>query len=106
MLERQEVSIVSRDFWFKIVEFLQRNWALIDGDAAAVIVWFLGDTGGVFDRLTFSSTSEAELALMRNGFRRFADDQRAQTFLAPPREPFYQRPHPNGPIYSSGRYWK
>jgi len=24
------VEIRSRDYWFKIVEFLQQNWALID----------------------------------------------------------------------------
>ena len=26
----EEVSIASRDYWFKIVEFLQENWALVD----------------------------------------------------------------------------
>ena len=26
----EEVQINSRDYWFKIVEFLQQNWALID----------------------------------------------------------------------------
>lgn len=25
-----EVEIINRDYWFKVVEFLQQNWALID----------------------------------------------------------------------------
>jgi hypothetical protein len=101
-----DVLIVSRDFWFKIVDFLQQNWALIDGASDVVTAWFLDDGGGVFDRLTFATKVEAEHALRRNGFRRFADDRRAQTFIATPRTPFHHRPHPNGPTYSSGRYWK
>lgn len=36
------VPIISRDYWFKIVEFLQQNWALIDPNESGVIVWFLG----------------------------------------------------------------
>ncbi len=104
--EWQRVPIASRDFWFKIVEFLQQNWALIDDVAGGVTVWFIDDGGGVFDRLAFSTPADAERALRRNGFARFADDPQAQTFIAKPREPFYHRPHPNGPIYSSGRYWK
>lgn len=106
MPDCQEVPIVSRDFWFKIVGFLQQNWALIDGEDDPVTVWFLSDTGGIFDRLAFTTGSEAEGALMRNGFRRFADDKRAQTFLSPPHEPFNRSAHPNGPIYSSGHFWK
>jgi hypothetical protein len=101
-----EDLIISQDFWFKIVDFLQQNWALIDEGADAVTIWFLDDGGGVFDRLPFPTQLEAERALRRNGFRRFADDRRAQTFIAAPETPFHHRPHPNGPIYSSGRYWK
>ena len=32
MLDDKVVEIRSRDYWFKIVEFLQQNWALIDED--------------------------------------------------------------------------
>jgi hypothetical protein len=101
-----EVSITSRDYWFKIVEFLQQNWALIDSDERGVTVWFIGDTSGVFDQIAFSSTEEAFQALTRNGFRRFTDDEKAQSFLRAPEPPFVPRPHPNGPIYSSGRFWR
>jgi hypothetical protein len=101
------VEICSRDYWFKIVEFLQQNWALIDeiSDGKGCTVFFFGDTSGVFDRLSFSSVSEAEQALRRNGFARFAEDKKAQEFIGIPQPPFHEHPHPNGPIYSSGRFW-
>ena len=102
------VEIQNRDYWFKIVEFLQQNWALIDEstDGKGCTVFFFGDTSGVFDRLHFSSVAEAEQALRRNGFARFAEDKKAQEFIAVPQPPFYEHPHPNGPIYSSGRFWR
>ena len=99
------VEILSRDYWFKIVEFLQQNWALIDETPDGCTVFFFGDTSGVFDRLTFPSVTEAEAALRRNGFSRFAEDKEAQGFIAIPQPPFHERPHPNGAIYSSGRFW-
>jgi hypothetical protein len=102
----EEVSIESREYWFKIVEFLQQNWALVDPHERGAIAWFIGDTSGVFDQIVFSSTEEAFRALTRNSFRRFADDQKAQTMMGAPEPPFTRRAHPNGPIYSSGRFWK
>jgi hypothetical protein len=103
-----EIEIRSRDYWFKIVEFLQQNWALIDQDAngPGCTVYFFGDTAGVFDRLRFPSVAEAEVALLRNGFKRYATDPKAQEFIAKPEPPFWESRHPNGAIYSSGRYWK
>ena len=99
----KEVPIESRDYWFKIVEFLQQNWALVDPHERGAIAWFIGDTSGVFDQIVFSSPEEAFSALTRNGFRRLANDQ---TFLRAPEPPFVRQPHPNGPIYSSGRFWR
>jgi hypothetical protein len=100
------VEIQSRDYWFKVVDFLQQNWALIDETTESCAVFFFGDTSGVFDRLAFPSVAEAEAALRRNGFTRFAEDKKAQGFIAVPQPPFHERPHPNGPIYSSGRFWR
>jgi hypothetical protein len=105
-MSEAEVPIASRDHWFKIVDFLQQNWALVDEFPSGVRVFFVSDTSGVFDELDFVSAEAAAEALRRNGFRRFAEDSNAQGFLAPPLGPFRRRPHPNGPIYSSGRYWK
>ena len=101
-----EVTIESRDYWFKVVEFLQTNWALSDQqEQGQVVVWFIGDTSGVFDELRFASTREAEASLVRNGFRRCDSDAEAASFLTPPSPPFVVREHPNGRIYSSGRFW-
>jgi hypothetical protein len=103
------VEIRSRDYWFKIVEFLQQNWALIDEDTTGgtgCTVFFVGDTAGVFDRLRFASVVDAEVALLRNGFKRYDTDEKAREFIAKPEPPFWESRHPNGPIYSSGRYWK
>lgn len=101
-----EVPILSRDYWFKVIEMLQQNWALIDPAEHGVDVFFVHDGSGVFDEMHFASLGEATGALCRNGFRRYAEDAEAQTFIAPPVPPFRQSGHPNGPIYSSGRFWK
>lgn len=103
----ETVSIEADDFWVKVVEMLQQNWALIEPTASdGFCVYFIGDTSGVFDELVFPSEEEAVVALRRNGFNRYADDEKLQSFLSPPDTPFHRYPHPNGPIYSSGRYWK
>lgn len=100
------LQIQSSDYWFKVIEMLQQNWALIEPAEAGCTVFFVSDTSGVFDELTFDTPAEAEVALARNGFRRFDDEPTAETFLAPPTPPFEARPHPNGKIYSSGRFWR
>ena len=105
-LEPTIVEIHSRDYWFKIVDFLQHNWALVDPTSDGCTVHFVGDTSGVFDRLSFPSIAEAEIALALNGFARYVDNERAQGFIAVPQPPFHEQPHPNGPIYSSGRFWR
>lgn len=100
------LSIMSDDFWVKVVEMLQQNWALIEPMSDSdVRVYFISDTSGVFDELSFSSTDDAVAALRRNGFQHFANDAKLQSFLRPPEPPYHQQPHPNGPIYSSGTNW-
>jgi len=101
----EEVEIQSRDYWFKVVEMLQQNWAVIEPTARGVTVYFVNDASGVFDELRFDSSASAEIELQLNGFRRFVDDEHAPSFLHCPEPPFTRRPHPNGPIYSSGRFW-
>lgn len=106
-MPRNPVEIRSRDFWVKVVEMLQQNWALIDDDtdSKGCTVYFVGDTGRVFDRMRFNDSAEARAGLDRNGFRRFADDSSLQEFLAPPEPPFVEAWYPNDGIYSSGQYW-
>ena len=102
---KETVSIKSDDFWVKVVEMLQQNWALIEEKPeGGVCMYFIGDTGGVFDELSFSSADEAVAALRRNGFKYFAGDESLQSFLRPPEPPYHRKSHPNGPIYSSGRF--
>ena len=107
MLEgKTNIEISSRDYWFKVVECLQQNWALIDSISDGYCtVFFFGDTSGVFDSLWFPSEDEAKEALKRNGFERLANNKEAQDFFSVPKSPFEEVQHPNGPIYSSGRFW-
>ena len=86
---------------------LQQNWALIEPvKVPGVRVHFITDTSGVFDVLDFASEDDAQDGLIRNGFQRLAEDARLQSFLRSPTPPFHQSDHPNGPIYSSGRFWR
>ena len=102
-----EVAISSRDYWVKVVGMLQQNWALIDEEpGGGVRIHFVTDTGGVFDALDFPSTLRAENALAINGFRRISNRPDLQSFLRPPSAPFRAANHPNGRIYSSGRFWR
>lgn len=108
MPQEKQVEIQSRDYWFKVVEMLQQTWALIDQapEREACTVHFVHDGSGVFDRLNFRSIHEAEVALRRNGFSRYAEDSEAQKFIFAPKPPFFEAQHPNGPLYSSGRFWR
>lgn len=100
------VEIGSRDYWFKVIEMLQQNWALIDEVAGdGVVVYFLNDASGVFDEIPFATTAAAEAALRKNGFGKYYFDAEAQKFIAAPEAPFRRTDHANGPIYSSGRFW-
>jgi hypothetical protein len=100
------LEIHSRDYWVKVVEMLQQNWALIDQEVQGkAVVHFIDDRSGVFDRINFDSASAAQSSLIENGFRRYSEDPKLQEFLSPPEPPFIESVHPNGPIYSSGRFW-
>ena len=106
MKQVMETPIRSRDFWVKVVEMLQQNWALIDEtEGGGARIYFVDDGSDVFDRMSFPTLREGEEALRRNGFKPFASDPRLQGFLSPPVAPFHESQHPNGPIYSSGRFW-
>ena len=73
----ETVSIESDDYWVKILEMLQQIWVLIEKmPEGGVCVYFIDDTSGVFDELSLTSTEAAFAALRRNGFQRFADDEK------------------------------
>jgi hypothetical protein len=96
---------LAKDPWFKIVDFLQQNWAVVIEREDDVLVVFYGDTCGVFDEMPFPTCHEAAQALRQNGFSKFMEDQKAQEFIGFPRGEFAELPHPNGRVYSSGRFW-
>jgi len=101
------IVINSTDYWVKIVEMLQQNWALIEYiQNSKYKVYFISDDSTVFDEIYFDSYEEAEKGLRRNGFEKYKDEKRLHTFLIPPKSPFREGKHPNGPIYSSGKYWR
>jgi hypothetical protein len=104
----EEIDIANRDYWFKVVDILQQNWALIDSSKAGAkhIVYFITDKSGIFDQVEFDDIAEAQRQLGVNGFMRYEEDKKAKEVIVPPRPPFYRLTHPNGAIYSSGRYWK
>lgn len=107
MNTKRNIDIASQDYWFKIVDFLQQNWALVqEKPNIGYKVFFINDDSGVFDWMDFNSESEAKEGLRRNGFNRFEEDVESQKFLTPPQPPFKETKHSNGPIYSSGRFWK
>ena len=101
------LAINSTNYWFKVVDFLQVNWALVDerldGTATA---WFIDDASGIFDQTTFSSLESAVEGLMRNGFDLYRLALQAQTYMTPPVPPFHVSQYPSGAIYSSGQYWR
>ena len=92
--------------WVKIVEFLQQNWAAIESEDDGVKVYFVTDLSEIFDEMTFDDWGEAATALTRNGFERFGDDPDHRRFLRAPEPPYVWGEHPNGRIYSSGRFWR
>ena len=103
----KEIIIHSREYWFKIVDFLQQNWALIDEEPqGASTIFFVHNASGVFDRIVFPSLYDARTGLRKNGFRLYTEDLESQKFIVPPKPPFRESLHPNGPISSSGRFWK
>jgi ADP-ribose pyrophosphatase YjhB (NUDIX family) len=101
------IAINSQDYWVKVVGMLQQNWALVSQTGENNwTIFFIMDGSGVFDQLSFKSLRDAQEALKTNGFSRFSNDEELQKFLAAPPPPFHEGSHPNGNIYSSGRFWK
>jgi hypothetical protein len=100
-------EVPSDHLWFKVVEFLQTNWAIIDDQSnGRVRVLFINDNSGVFDAMSFESLEEAVSGLVDSGFDLWAKNLEVQEFLIPPLQPFKYDAHPNGRIYSDGKFWK
>ena len=48
LTEEIQYNITNTDYWFKIVDFLQQNWGVIESAEDKIIVYFFGDTASVF----------------------------------------------------------
>jgi hypothetical protein len=99
-------EIKSEEYWIKIVDFLQQNWALIEYNEnnRKVSVFFVQDDSKVFDKIDFNDVREAEIALRRNGFKLYQDmNDDFKGHVPPPLKPYNII---SRPIYSSGEYWK
>jgi hypothetical protein len=108
MYDGNDIVIKATELWVKVIEMLQQNWALIEDkpDSSIVTIYFLSDTSGVFDTIDYPSREFAERALRINGFSEYLDPNENFTeFIYPPQSPYHWNEHPNGRIYSSGRYW-
>jgi hypothetical protein len=92
-------------WWVKIVGMLQQNWALPVSLQGRPTLLFVGDTGGMFDRIDFDDEASMRLALVRNGFKEFSAHDDLQIFIVPPEFPLDVKLHPGGFIYSSGEFW-
>ncbi len=89
----ENVSIESRDYWFKSE---WNTWALIEpADNGSAIVHFISDESEHFGELVFISNEEAPEALRKNKFIRLQEDKIAQRFHHPPSPPFHRIIRPN-----------
>ena len=106
-MSKEVIKIQSRDYWIKIVEMLQHNWALIEENSdQSVTVYFITDASTVFGQMDFASKEEAKIGLRRNGFERYEDDPSFKRIAAPPPPPFTPYWDKTRNIYSSGKFWK
>ena len=57
--------IHNADYWVKVVEFLQQNWALVDEDAdGRARIFFINDASGIFDELVCGILSESRSSIV------------------------------------------
>ena len=103
--DEAEIETANEDYWFKIVEFLQQNWAVIEPEGSGFKILFFDDCSGIFDSIKFDSLEDAETALKRNGFGKYNEDQEAHDFIGKPKAPLRGGAHLINSIYSSGRFW-
>jgi hypothetical protein len=97
--------IHSTDYWFKVVEFLQQNWAVIEPCSDGVIVYFFSDNSIIFDSMVFDNEQLARKGLLANGFERLEDAPDFLEAIGKPSGGFEWDIHSDGQIYSSGRFW-
>ncbi len=67
--DEAEIEISNEVYWYKTVEFLQQNWAVMEPEGNSFKVLFFDDAGAIFDSIELDSLEDAESALKRNGLK-------------------------------------
>ena len=116
------LPIISHDWWVKVLEMLQHNWALIEELDGKYIVYFFHDLGttkrfpkeytlrqlrnrcAVVDSLEFDSLEDAQGALRRNDFERLEENPGPWDGYQPHGN-FYDARGGEEGIYSKAGYW-
>ena len=105
-MQGEEIELETDDFWMKVVDMLQHNWAVIREEKhGKVVIHFLDDSDQFFDKIEAGSVEEAKQALKINGFGLYSEDIEAQGFISEPSGSFKIEERIVNPIYSSGRFW-
>ncbi|MBL7004455.1 MAG: hypothetical protein ISR69_10555 [Gammaproteobacteria bacterium] len=109
----EEVTINNEDYLYKIVGFLQVNWAFIqpeNSDTSECVVKFVNNASVLMDELKFDSRDDAYSALKRNGFMdddEYLSKYRSNEPMKKPIPPYVDdTEYESNRIYSSGKYWK
>lgn len=116
-------ALNATEWWVKPLAMLEHNWAVIDEKSQLVTVYFFHDGGttknpsgftfrskdseryiAIVDSLSFQSISQAQLALVDNGFRKVAETDDFFTARQPTGTAFDARQTEPG-IYSKQGYW-
>jgi len=99
--EDELAFIESRDYWVRVVDFLQIHWALIEREGPKKSkIYFLTEVSGIFDEVVCHSTAAAEALLESNEFSRFSENVSVSMFDPPP-PPFWRREDGFGGVYTA-----
>ena len=103
-ISQQELDgIVSRAWWVRLLEMMQKHWALAETNDHGTTVYFVDDLGNVFDKVTCNSAGNARKLLGEAGFQTYTDNPRLRRFLRPPERPLNCDTIREEPIYSGGK---
>jgi hypothetical protein len=107
MTKHRSILISTKKYWVKTLVNHQSNWAVMDDlpDELGVRVWFFDIEGWISDYLDFLSHEDAEVALLRNSFKKHS--RREFGSLGYPAGNFlwWMPEKPSERPYSTGHHW-
>ena len=89
-------------WYYKPIDMLVINFAVISDDVPKDIR-FVDQTGYVFDRMSFDTSTSLRAELIRNGFKEVANDDFIKLVGLP--EAIKDLGGETQPVYSSGKFW-